>query len=66
MVAVAHSVNTGVVTEPVHGKGGWRLTSYQWDELTGLGTFQYTRNDGERTEVTRKQTAWQVLRGGAR
>ena len=64
MVA-AHSVNSGVVTEPEHGKGGWELTSYQWDERTGLGHFQYTRSDGTRREVVRGQPRWFVLRGSS-
>lgn len=56
----AHSVNCEVSTEPVHGKEGWSLTSYQWDEHTGVATYQYTRNTGERREVTRHQPTWQA------
>jgi hypothetical protein len=54
-------------TEPSfeHGKRGWFLTSYSWDEATGSARFQYTNAAGERREVLRHQPAY-VVRGGRR
>jgi len=34
--------------ELVHGHDGWTLDDYEWDPLTGIGSFVYEREPGKR------------------
>lgn len=35
----------------VHGRDGWELAEFDWDEKTGLGTFTYERPKTQETTV---------------
>ena len=35
-----------------HGRDGWELAEFSWDEKTGVGTFLYERPQTRETTVT--------------